>query len=283
MNLIQKVIKYASMTLAVFLAVCIISFAIETVGNIVCFLDDEKTYKEENSEMNFSKEFTDVEKLDIRNAAGKLIIKSGGDRFIVEGINVSDSFRAEEDNGTFYIEEENFLKKIFNINTYRSDAKSTITVYVPAYFTAREIKIDSGTGNVILKDLSAENLIIDGGAASIDGDNIIITQSVMLESGVGNITLNNVQLSNVNYDSGVGNLKIEGVISGDSVFDCGVGKVKLNINGSRKDYKLQIDSSIGNVRVNGEKMQSDYQDMGPAPNTISIDSGVGNVDLEFSF
>ncbi|HPU63258.1 MAG TPA: DUF4097 family beta strand repeat-containing protein, partial [Mobilitalea sp.] len=230
--------------------------------------------------VNFSKEFTDVQKLDISNSVGKLTVKSG-DRFMVEGRNVSKNFKATVKNGTLIVEDENVVKFLF-FTISRPNTKLSITVYVPFDFTAKEIKINSGAGEVIMEDLSTERLIIDAGVGTIFGRNIT-AQSVKGNGGVGDITFNDVNFSNVDFDSGVGNLKIDGILLGDSEFDFGVGDIRLNINGSREDYALRIDNGIGSIRVNGEKISSDYKDIGKATHTIKIDGGVGSVEIDFDF
>lgn len=280
MNTFQKVIKYAAMTLAVLLTIGIISGIVGLVIHLVAAFDDTEEYMEDYR-INFVKEFSDVEQLDIKNGIGKLTIKSG-DSFKVEGRNVSKNFKATVKNGTLIVEEEDFIRKFLWFEIGRSNSKSAITIYVPHDFTARKIEVESGAGEVVLEDLSAEKLVIDAGVGNIYGQNIT-AQAVKGSGGVGDITFYDVNFSNIDFDSGVGNLKIEGIISGDSEFDCGVGNIRLNIKGSREDYALRFNSGVGSMRVNGEKVSSDYKDAySSAPHSINIDGGVGDVNIEFS-
>lgn len=287
MNTFQKVIKYAAITLAVLLTVGILTAIVSFVSHAVTFFNIseglENAYLDDNMDeykVNFTQEFIGVEKLDISNNVGKLTVKSG-DRFMVEGRNVSKDFKASVKNGTLIVKDDSVIKFLF-FTFRRPKDKSYITVYVPSDFTAEEIKINSGAGEVFMEDLSTERLIVDAGVGTIYGYNIT-AQHVKGNGGVGDITFNDVNFSNVDFDSGIGNLKIDGLLLGNSKFNCGIGDIVLYINGGRDDYGLKIDSGIGSIRVNGEKISSDYNDIGTTDHTIKIDGGIGNVDINFSY
>ena len=66
---------------------------------------------------------------------------------------------------------------------------------------------------------------------------------------------------------------IIGAIMGD--------KEKLVLLGSREDYCIGIDKGIGEARLEGESMRDDSV-YGAGSNRLSIDGGVGAVNIEFS-
>jgi len=279
MNTFQKVIKYAAMTLAILLTIGIISGIVGLVIHVVAAFSDTEEYMKD-ARIDFVKEFDDVEQLYVKNGIGKLTIKSG-DSLKVEGRNVSKNFKATVKNGTLIVEEEDYIRKFLWFEIGRPKSRSTITVYIPHDFTAGKIEVESGAGEVVLEDFSAEKLVIDAGVGNIYGQNIT-AQAVKGSGGVGDITFYDVNLSNIDFDSGVGNLKIEGIISGNSEFDCGVGNIKLTIKGNREDYAIRCNSGVGSIRVNGEKVSSDYKDSySSAAHSINIDGGVGNVNIDF--
>lgn len=275
MSTFQRVIKYAAITFAIILTVGIITGIVTLVSTVVSLFNVN-----DESRIEYRQDFSNIDKLDINNGVGRLTIKSG-DGFRVEASNVSDKFNATVKDGTLKVGDEfSFLFNIFGLKF--GSKSSSITVYVPIDFTARSIKIESGTGEVVLEDLSTEKLIIDAGVGDVYGRNIT-AKSVEIDGGVGDITLYDVNLWDVDCDSGVGKLKIEGMIFGDSEFDCGVGNVELHIRGNREDYEIRCDSSLGSIRVDGKKVPSDYQDIKRASNIIRIDGSVGDVDINFSY
>lgn len=277
MSTFQKVIKYASITLAVFLTVGILSGIVGVISGVISiFSNGEDEYK-----LNYVKDFTDVEQLDISNGVGEITIRPG-DGFKVEGRNVSKNFKAYVNNGTLIVEEKDSDKKFFWFIFGSGNNKSSVTVYVPSDFNAKKIKIDSGTGKITLEDLSTDYLQINGGVGEINGQNIT-AKAVKAKGGVGDMTFRDVNFTDVDFDNGVGDLEIDGIIIGKSEFECGVGNIKLNINGNRKDYALIFDDNLGSIRVNGQKVSSEYRDSFSAKHTISIDGGVGDVKIDFKY
>lgn len=280
MNTFQKTIKYVAITFAILLTVGILTGIIGLTRVVISIFNDdneESVMYDEEDLIDYSNTYSDVEQLDIINGIGKLIIKTG-DEFRVEASNVSDKFRADVKNGTLRVYEEKDFLKFINIKKHSS--KTIITIYVPDDFIAKKIKIESGTGNVDLENLSADKLIIDGGVGDIRGTNIS-AKTVEVDGGVGYIEFTEANFSDVDCDSGVGNITIEGNIFGDSEFDCGVGNVSLKIYGDREDYALRVDSGIGDIWLDGNKLSRDYQDNYKAENTLRINGGIGSVDIEF--
>lgn len=235
---------------------------------------------EEGEFIDYSMNYSNVEQLDIKNGLGSLTIKSG-DEFRVEATNVSENFTAEVNNGILTIDDKKNFNRFISFGFSRINTKSNITIYVPDNYNAKKIKIDSGAGEVTLEDFSTDILIIDAGVGDIKGKNLS-AKKVDVSGGMGDINLLDVNFSDVDFDSGVGSLKIEGFIFGNSKFDCGVGNVRLKLKGNREDYVLRVNSGIGTIRVNGKKLSSNYNDNYGAENTLRISGGVGKVDIEFT-
>ncbi|NLJ96968.1 MAG: DUF4097 domain-containing protein [Clostridiales bacterium] len=277
MNTTQRVIKYVAIGFAVLLTVVIISGAASLISIIVSPINSRS-----KEIIDYEQVFLDkIENLEINSRYSKLIVRPGG-QFKVEASNVSDDFKVESRYGTLIVEESNFINRFFNFNFGKfSNREATITVYVPNDFMANRIDIDSGVGNVLLEDLSTDKLIINAGVGDIRGTNIT-AKEVEANGGVGNIDFTSVNFSDIEFNSGVGDVKLAGIISGKSEFECGIGDVEIDIKGSREDYALDIDSGMGRIRVNGNKISSNYIDNFKSDNTIRIDGGIGNVDIDFN-
>ena len=150
MNTFQKVIKYAAIGFAIFLTVTILSGIIGVFSGVVYIFSGEEV-----STVEYSKDFNNVERLNINHKVGKLNVRPGSG-FKVEASNVSDRFRAEVVNGTLIIDEPDFMRRFLWFNFGTSREKSVITVYVPEDFQAKRIEIDSGAGNVNLENLTTD-------------------------------------------------------------------------------------------------------------------------------
>lgn len=274
MNTFQRVIKYVAIGFAIFLTVSILSGIVAVASGVFSIFD-----RDEGSRIDYSKDFSGIEQLDIKNNVGKLVVKPGNG-FRVEATNVTEEFRAEVVNKTLIIEEPNYFRHFLWFNFGTSRAKSVVTVYVPEDFDAKRIEIDSGAGEVELRDLSTQRLIINAGVGDIYGEKLTAMR-VEADGGVGNMNLVNVNFTDVDFNCGVGNIKIDGMIFGKSDFDCGVGNVRIQLNGARDDYALDVKAGLGKVTINGDKVSREYNDNYRADNTIRISGGVGDVDVVF--
>ena len=274
----QRVIKYVATAFAILLAVGIISAIAGIAINVLSALTGFSLANEDR--MDVTENFTDVRSLNIKNITGDLYIKTG-DTFRVEGDNVLESFISEvSDDGTLTIKEMNkhsgFLK--FDFNWFKSH-KSTITVYLPEDFLAESARIDSGAGDVIIDALDAESLIINAGVGDIEGNNIYAYE-VEIDCGVGDMKLLRARFTDAYINCGIGDMELGGILLGDSTVRGGIGEVDLELIGSEEDYDIDVDSGIGKVRVNGEKVSKDYQNRS-AEHSLNVNGGIGDITIDF--
>lgn len=282
MSSFQKVIKYCAIAFAILLVVMIISGIGSAAVSVVKLVSGDKiSHNDSRNRVDFTENFTDVDSLNIDISTGEVVIKSG-ETFRVEAQNVTDNFKAEvSGNGTLNVNENgnstHFLW--FNWSGF-GNINAKITVYLPEDFIADEARINMGAGNLTIDNLSTERLTLSAGAGNINGSNITANK-VKFDGGVGSVNLNGVTLNDADMDSGVGSLNIEGVLLGDNSINCGVGSVNLDLNGNVDDYDLDIESGVGTVRVNGEKVKGQYHNSN-ADNSLEVDGGVGNVSIDFA-
>lgn len=284
MNSFQRVIKYCATAFAIILAVAIISSIANLVFSIASFgrwrFTPENRNRDNNVNVDFDETFTDVTSLDIQNISGTLRIKTG-DSIRVEATDVSDDFTAKvTKNGELVISEDEDGIHFFGFHfSGFGSPNSKITLYLPNDFMADEVKIDTGAGDVTLENLQTDYLYISAGAGNINGYSISASRA-KIDGGLGNVKFVNAVLKNADLDNGMGNLEIEGVLFGDSKIDCGIGNVNLKLFGDEKDYYLDIDSGIGTIRLNGSKISAEYKKNKGALNSIEIDGGIGDVTID---
>ena len=252
MTSFQKTIKYIAIGLGVFLAISII-LALASIGEVIISFATGDKYTTDNRDLiNFEEKYSDIKNIEIKDIIGELHIKVGSD-FKVEGHNVTEGFKAKvSKNGSLEIR-ENGSGRIFNWFSNRSST-SKIVLYLPENFKAGKVLIKGGVGKITIDYLYAEELEIAVGVGNVYG-NKIYAEEVDIDGGVGDITLRDVILYDMDVDTAAGDLYIEGDIFGDNKINIGVGKVRIDLNGDQMNYKLDIDSGLGKVKVNGKKHQ----------------------------
>ena len=277
MSELQKVIKYCAMGFAAFLAFSIITGIITGI----LALSGNFTGAGSGNTVNVTKSFEDVKSLSADNGIGNFTIKVGyNDKIEVVAENVSDNFKVEKSfSGNLEVKSTFDFWNFFN-RAGKQNGQAKVTIYIPKDLILENVEINAGAGNVNIEALSTKKLKIDAGAGNIDGKNIMASE-VKLDGGVGEITLEQVDLTKVDIDCGVGNVNLQGIMNGKCKIDCGVGEVELKLKGSTDDYNLNIEKGLGSVYINGEK----YSDLNwnniTAPNSLDIDGGVGDIDIDF--
>jgi len=146
---------------------------------------------------------------------------------------------------------------------------------------------------------------IDIGAALLTLDGFTVTQRFTLNTGVGEVNINNITASNVNIKAGVGetvfrNCSFTDTVMntgvGETVFDgkifqnlelkAGIGEIDMHINGKKDDYLIDATSGIGSILIDGRKaagIDSTFRvNNQNALHTIRIKAGIGEVNINFT-
>lgn len=269
----QRIIKYIALIFGLFLAIIIITSIAGFSVNILNFATNTSV----GESKDVAKSFENVRSIHIENAARSLTIKTGTS-FEIIGKDVSEEFIAEVDsNGTLHLKDKNSIIHIFDHDT---NFGSNITLTIPEGFYANSVEIDCGFGNISISDLSTKELEINGGAGNIIGTNLN-SEKVSIDGGAGDIEFRNILFQNVDVDSGIGDIIFEGELLGDNIIDCGVGDIELMLKGNSDLYNLSIDSGLGNIYVDGKKYSDLNWNNVTAENSIEINGGVGDIDLNF--
>lgn len=262
MNGIQKAIKIGAICFAVFIISSIISsvlFALSFIPGI----------KNDSQIMDFTESYNNIHNVDIDISAAKLYIKEGNE-FNVEATNITEEFTSKLNNDTLKIKE---VKRFFNRNK-----TATITIYIPKNYLLDELIIDSGAGLVEIENTLANIFDVNQGAGKlvIKNSDFNITK---IDGGVGEINISNSILNDLKLQAGVGKININSEITGSSYIESGIGEVELLLK-NEEDYGLQITKGIGTIYINGKKQSNDTVH-GNGNNKIKIDSGIGEIKINF--
>lgn len=124
-----------------------------------------------------------------------------------------------------------------------------------------KLDIDVGTGDARLENINANNFKFDGGLGSAKILKTFIT-------------------GGSNIHSGTGDLNFTGGLKCDSYFDVGLGSCSITLSGNSEDYNLDLDVSLGESRVNGNKSLGKFNSKN-AKYDLKADIGTGDLNLDF--
>lgn len=266
MNQIQKVIKYLAIAFALFLTFSIISgimYGVMSIGNL---FDDGQVVTEQLKSLEISE---DTLVLDIDVTSSNITIKVG-DTFKVETNN--KNITSKQDNNKLYIKEKKH-------NWFSSSKNTELVVSIPSDFIFDEVAIESGTGKVSIETLSTKKLDLDLGAGKVEIDTLTVLEEAKIDGGAGEMIITSSDIHNLDLDMGVGRLSLTCKLTGTNKIDSGVGEVNLSFLGTLEDYQIKLDKGLGTATLNGKNM-NDNTNYGTGKNTLTIDGGVGSIQVK---
>lgn len=323
MNGVQKVIKYCAMAFAVFLSVVIFGAIVSVVVGVTTgiaginyFMDDDK------ERINLSEEYTleEAKELGITSilvdCSAEITVRTGN-VLSIEAENVTEDYEIRQNNGKFSIVQDTPEFKIwFWFGNYSE--RETVVVTIPEELATEQVKVLSGSGEVIVTGVDTENLTVDSGSGKVTAESVrakrlyvdsgsgrvTIAGAVMdeteinsgsggitvdnsklgklhLNSGSGTVRMENVESEEAKVDSGSGTVFYEGVLNGTCEFETGSGSLTLRLDGSEEEYKVKAECGSGTFRINGKKVDDGSYGTN-IKGEILIDSGSGSVNVEFN-
>lgn len=196
------------------------------------------------SEKNYEKMFDGIEELDLdAGVADCTLIPYEGSVWKVEGRGLPGGFRCEQDGNELKIDcQKNFL----SFFGYRSD-NAVLEIYIPQEQVIEKVRVDVGVGTVEVPE--------------------------------GMLTCEELEI-----DNGVGEITVQADIKDSLEIDGGVGDCYLTLKGKEQDFDYDLDYGVGEIVIDG----TSFRELGGetkidnhASKEIKIDSGVGNVEIEF--
>lgn len=234
---------------------------------------------------------SEVKTINIDVDYGMVNIRRGNvDQIDIRTRNIVESkFRYEVKGDTLYVK----YKRGFTMFSF-GNMNTEINVTFPENAEYDNIFVHNGAGAMYLYDLKADEIKIDNGAGEMKMENVASDGKVKINTGAGAIKLENVSCGELRIDSGVGEVyasdmvcneltaksgigafTYKGEINGDADIDNGCGEVKMTVYGKSSDYGFDVDSGIGQVRVNGNTPVN-----GSGKYGFKVKTGVGEVRID---
>ncbi len=252
---------------------------------------ETKNKKETQGEIFTKKEDVDFESLKVNIALGAFNYngnsdKSGYDIYWDENtfeekisIDAYIDYDDDDNDGDDLVIEttpDNAVTKNLNGDV---ENKNKVTVFKNGQ-VLDDVKMRLGIGIFNIDALKAEECELKTGVGELKINGMDIHDEATLETGVGAVAIQNANIHDLKLKAGIGAVTIEGVLTGETEIENGIGETKLKICGNINDYKFDIDKGVSTLKINGERYEGlSLSDNGP--HTIKIDSGVGDISIEF--
>lgn len=271
MTTFQKVIKYLSLGFAAFLIFLIVSgvFGIlSSFSSVLGLQKEDNVIVDKINERNFKD--TEINSLDIEIAFTNLIVKKG------------TSLQIKTNQKNIYFEQNNQKLQIKEKNHqwFSKNNKGSLVIYVPDDLVFENIKINAGTGKIQIENMNTKKLSLMLGAGETTIDKLMVTDKCKIESGVGKVSILSGNINQFDLEVGIGDFEVTALVTGNSKINAGIGNLKLTLQGSRKDYRIQAEKGIGTIKIDDKNVEDNYS-YGNGDNLIKLEGGIGNIHVRF--
>lgn len=118
------------------------------------------------------------------------------------------------------------------------------------------------------------------GDVEFDNSNTIAADSIDLDLAMGNFTGSTVQAKRFTADVSMGNFDL-GLLADvqTAKVEAAMGNIGLTVDGKPDDYALDLQSSMGDVVLNGRVMSGTYTQTAAAPRSVTLTADMGDVVL----
>lgn len=277
----QKVIKYGAIAFGLYLCFIIISaivFIITTVSGIFLGANTLKQYQYDNKKVeisSFEEKYDEIQNLNIELDASELVVKTG-EEFKIEVHNVTNKFYSKLEGNTLKIRDNRSGIKLFNIS---EENVPEIILYIPQDCQFDNVKIEAGINETYIENIKAKEIKIDTGIGKFTIDNIQ-SDYLNIDGGAGETIINNAKLNKIDLDIGVGKFVINIDDVENAKVEAGIGQLILNINQNKEDYKINAETGIGNLLIDGQNVKGDTS-IGTGNKYIKVEAGVGEIQVNF--
>ncbi|HHX99273.1 TPA: DUF4097 domain-containing protein [Candidatus Dojkabacteria bacterium] len=264
----QKIIKYSALVFAIVLIIGIFRVAVGGLLFVGGFFFDTNQKAEALVERDINFDFEDYDNLDIHTKISRLTVKTG-DKFSVVTNNKDLTIETQRNS---IIITDNHREGFF----YRNRDLELIVV-LPTDRALDAVSIETGAGKVSIEELYCKNARINLGAGEVTIGRIDVTNEIKLSGGVGELTVHDGKLNNLDADLGVGTFNATLSLTGRNKIDAGVGEVGLNLLDSYKNYTFNVDKGLGDIKLDRNSIQSGVY--GNGIHTVDISGGVGEITI----
>lgn len=260
---IQKVIKYLAILFAVLIVGSIFSALVSTVAYFTNSSIGFNSIKL-NTEMKvISGDESDIKEIEIDLKASHLEFETGNE------------FRVETNNKNIKYEYED-SKVIIKETSYDYYRNSSLVITVPKTKISR-FKINVGSGKTTIKDLEVDDMEFSLGAGKVYIEGLKVNEKFIVESGAGKLNIKDAEINNIELEHGAGETNITGILNGKSRINHGIGELNIKLQESKDLYKIKVSKGLGDIRLNGKKVEEGS--FGDGDKTLDINGGLGEINI----
>ncbi len=170
-------------------------------------------------------------------------------------------------------------KQKIKVHNFMKNQKCSVHITIPEDTTLELINVDGSVGDINLSNLDVTTLKIDSCVGDIELDDCK-TDSIDIDTSTAVVELNGCEANEIDVDTSVGDTVIKDNIFEILYVDGSVGDVKVSSSKDLSDYAYDLDTSIGDVSINGVSHKTEYQQKGTG-GKITVDNSTGDISITY--
>lgn len=222
-----------------------------------------------------------IRKLELYLGAGEFYVqeKDTDDGIIsitVQGAGGCDYYT---DGDTLYV--ETFKGNQFGNDFIGTGNQAVISFPKGSFFD--EVELTCGAGVAEIYNLTAGELEIETGAGEVKVNSSAISK-FSANVGAGRVEAGNMTAKEVDLEAGMGECVYQGKGLIDMEAECDLGNMKIIVDGSKEDYNYEIECSVGNIDIGGDRitgMGTERKINNGAQRNFELSCNMGNITVDF--
>lgn len=179
----------------------------------------------------------------------------------------------EVKNDTLYVTQEDLpLTGISNNNR-----KCSITITVPAN-TLSNLTGQMDVGDVQIENMTVGTLDVSADVGDIDIANVT-AETCLIQADVGDICLKNIDMKTGTIEANIGDIEVNDTSFTSLEILADLGDVDVLDVISLEDYRLELETDLGDVSVDNRDYKREYFSKGTGNNLLKIEVSTGDIDV----
>ena len=283
----QKFIKYTAIAFGTYLSITIVFILLGIAGTFVGIShignenfeqrienDQDKIIEnaEESNTPSFSKNYENIQKLEIDLENVNLEIKKG-DSFKIEGMNLSDNIQIQENGENIKINDEHIPSGYINENT-------KLVVYMPENQKLNEIDIDVQYASVNIEKINTTkfNLDLQNNTCKISE---LVADNVEINNESADIDISTGEVTRFQLEADLGDKNIAIKVLENAEIDLEHANAEIKLIGKQEDYQIMHKKQEGRTFIAGQEILSENEAIGNGNAKIKLETKYTNTNVNF--
>ncbi len=242
-------------------------------------------------------ELKDFDRLELEISSADANIMRGDSYAISYKVRKGEEPGITEDGGILTVKQPEKGFVMFDFGSTKDLDVYTITIPDTGKITDLEAKVSSGdilidsvkvsgsvrasSGNILLNGIEGDELSVETSSGDINGDKVKAAKSSFSASS-GDVTILRLDTDEVNCKTSSGEIGLFDSVAANVTAKASSGDIDIELNGKFDEYSFRIDTTSGDIKVNGDEHEKEYVRDNGTDKKIDLSATSGDVEVNIN-